>query len=91
MKGIITNFEKNYLLELIGDFDGIKNQIDHLYRPDDNEMFQFVFEYLDREINLTIRKLVEVKLMLKIYRKRAKPINSRKLDKLVFKERKYLK
>jgi len=34
--------------------DGIYNQIDHLCRPDDNEVMEYVFNYLEQEIQRVI-------------------------------------
>lgn len=41
--------------------DGIYNQIDHLHRPDDNEVMEYVFNYLEQEIQLVIDRWQAIK------------------------------
>jgi len=44
--------------------DGIYNQIDHLCRPDDNEVMEYVFNYLEKEIQIVINRWITIKQMI---------------------------
>ena len=84
MDGIIS-YEKDKELEklckTIAKFDGIINQITHLRVPDDNEVFKWVFEYLEESIMSKDRALkILLKEILKIKQKN-KDIIKANLDK----------
>ena len=54
MKPLI-DFNKSVELRLaidrLSEVAGIKNQIQHLNCPDDNEVWEYIFEYFEHEIN----------------------------------------
>lgn len=57
IKGVISFKQMQDLqtkVKYLCENDGIYNQIDHLCRPDDNEVMEYVFNYLEREIQTVI-------------------------------------
>lgn len=64
MDGLITYNERRALQKecrLLCENDGIENQIIHLESPDDNEVFQYVFDYLEAEMDKVMLKWYKLK------------------------------
>lgn len=64
MKGVISFKQMKDLQRKVlylCENDGIYNQIDHLHRPDDNEVFDYVFDYLEIEIQKVIESWKDIK------------------------------